>query len=185
MNIKQLTSSVIDDLNLVSKSEPNERLPKEDQIRSLIFSELKRKFKFVCSERSYKPAGNSNTEECDIWAKGLRSKPTWMEIKRCWSGSTGWINKPAKQLESWNKDLYKLSMIDNDSNRYFFLVGIFHLDPFQNSENKIKGVISNIKEFYTDNFCHSESREFTWRDSGMSNITIWVWHWKPGQKISI
>ena len=185
MNIKQLSNSVIEDLNLVSQSEPNERLPKEDQIRSLIFSELKSVFKFVCSERSYQPAGNGNTEECDIWAKGPRSNPTWIEIKRWWSGSIGWVTKPAEQLKSWNKDIYKLSAIENNSNRYFFLVGMFDLDPLQNSGNRFRGVISNINEFYPNNLCHSESRKFSWRDTEMTNIAIWVWHWKPGEEIAI
>jgi hypothetical protein len=186
MNIEQLSKSVIDDLILVSKSEPNERLPKEEQIRSLIFSELKTVFKFVCSERSYQSVGNGIAEECDIWAKGPRSYPTWMEIKRCWSRrSKGWVNKPSEQLNSWKKDISKLSTIDSNSNRYFFLVGVFDSDPLQNSGKPIQGVISNINELYPNDLCHAESCEFTWRDTGMTNIAIWVWHWKPGIEIVI
>ncbi|WP_176703433.1 hypothetical protein, partial [Aliivibrio fischeri] len=183
MQVDKLINTVIDDLKKVSESKPNERLPKEEQIRSCIFSALKNKFDYVCCERNYQSVDNGKNIECDIWAANSGEQPVWMEIKRCWHLSS-WVNKPGEQLKSWEADLNKLSTVDINSKRYFFLVGVFDSEPNRDDSKKNK-VILNIQNTQPQNLCFERYSSYFWRESSISNIAVWVWCWNSGEVITI
>jgi hypothetical protein len=53
MNIPQLVEAMLADLVLVASSQPNERLPKEEQIRCSIYAAIRPSYRVVCAERGY------------------------------------------------------------------------------------------------------------------------------------
>jgi|GEM_PF-4794595 len=186
MKIEKLVADVLEDLDTVSDSEPNEKLPKEEQVRSRIYASLLNDFEFVCVERNYFPVEDKSNIECDIWAKDSSSTALWLELKRCWScKGKGWVPKPPEQLRKWNEDVAKLSKVESKDNRYFFLVGVFDSNPLGEHKDRVPGVIKNIRNFYPDNLVYKVSRKFKWRNTNLSHIGAWVWHWKAGDDIAI
>jgi hypothetical protein len=93
MDIRSIVDAVLDDLALVATSVPNERLPKEEQIRCCIYATIRHLFRVVCAERGYGTIDESSPTGCDLWASSPDRPPVWLEFKRCWSAK-GWINKP-------------------------------------------------------------------------------------------
>lgn len=185
MNLDSIVQSVFNDLDQVAMANPNERLPKEEQIRSRIYSTLLCPERTVCCEHGYTPVGQDNEIECDIYTHSNGKPSGWIEIKRCWSGSFGWVTKPAEQLRSWTRDLEKLKTVPICDARYFFLFGVFDFEPIGFSGTKIPGVIRNIRSFYPENLQHKSSRNFRWRGEDISHIGAWIWSWQPGEILEL
>ena len=180
MDTCRMVEALLDDLARVAESGPNERLPKEEQIRCSIHAAILRDFHVVCAERGYGSIDEKIRTECDLWAKSPDQAPMWLEFKRCWSAK-GWINKPPEQIRNWEADLSKLRHVDRDSERYFLLVGFFDFDPLLEAATTQKGVVQNIRRFHAAQLIHRKSREFAWRrGDGIRYVGVWVWHWPSG-----
>lgn len=184
MDESRIVNAVLEDLAIVAASLPNERLPKEEQIRCCIYAAIRPFFLVVCAERGYASIDDRSRIECDLWASSPGEAPVWLEFKRCWSAS-GWINKPPEQLRHWEADLNKLRAVPNESVRYFVLVGFFDFDPLSEAESAHSGVVRNIREFHASQLLYRVSREFEWRDGdGISWVGAWVWRWDSGVSIA-
>jgi hypothetical protein len=162
MDVIPILDAVLDGLALVASSNPNERLPKEEQIRCCIYAAIRPLFGVVCVERGYRSIDKKSRTECDLWASSPGRVPVWLEVKRCWS-ATGWVNKPPEQLASWETDLDKLRRVPVASDRYFVLVGFFDFDPLDEAESPQRGVIQNVRRFRSKRLLHHTSRKFNWR----------------------
>ena len=183
MDVPKVIEAMLADLALVASSQPNERLPKEEQIRCSIYAAIRPLHQVVCAERGYASIDNGSRIECDLWASSAGSPPVWIEFKRCWSAS-GWVNKPPEQLRDWEADVSKLRQLDESSDRYFVLVGLFDCDPLREQEAANGGVVSNIRRFYRQRLVHGESKPFARRTGdGLSCVGAWVWHWPSGTVI--
>lgn len=112
----------------------NERLLKEEQVRSSIFSSLRSQGYFVAAERNFE----LNSEiECDLVFWKESTPESWMEIKTSRysnnkkedlrrldkNGNDTWNNNQKGQFQSWKKDIDKLKNLnDNELPKYFVLV---------------------------------------------------------------
>ena len=183
MDIPKVIDAMLADLALVASSQPNERLPKEEQIRCSIYAVIRPLYRVVCAERGYASIDDGSRIECDLWASSPDRAPVWIEFKRCWSAK-GWVNKPPEQLRDWEADVEKLRQLSVESDRYFVLVGLFDCDPLCDRESAHSGVAENIRRFYRSHLVHSTSKTFAWRtDDGLSCIGAWVWHWPSGTAV--
>lgn len=180
-DVVRLVDDLFEDLQLVASTSPNERLPKEEQIRCSIYTSLRQHFRVVCAERGYRPIDEKGRTECDLWAAGPNGPSVWIEFKRCWS-VRGWVNKAPEQLGDWQADVGKLEGVPPDSDRYFLMLGLFDFDP-SHPTNTRSQVLANIRSFYSDRLLHHASSRFAWRDEAISHIGAWVWRWEPGQPI--
>jgi len=139
----------------------NERLLKEEQVRSSIFNSLRNQGFIVAAERNF----NKTSEiECDLvfWKDSLPE--SWMEIKTARysnckgdlrrldkNGNDTWSNNQREQLKSWKKDIDKLKKIeDKESPRYFVLVEQCYNDSlfeklYKNNTYDIRNYFENIK----------------------------------------
>lgn len=186
MEYQKLSSAIIDDLIRISRHKPNERLPKEEQIRSRIYATLLSQYEVVCTERGYSSIDDKSGIECDVWTMSRSGQCHWLELKRCWHISEpGWNNKPSEQLRSWGNDLKKLSTVPTKEIRTFLLVGTFDVDPSGASPAGQSGVLKNVYEFHPKNLCHFTSQGFSWRESPISHLGIWVWEWQKNEIIAI
>ena len=65
MDVSSIVAAVLDDLALVATSQPNERLPKEEQIRCCIYAMIRPLYRVVCASAGMGPsttrAGSSVT----------------------------------------------------------------------------------------------------------------------------
>jgi hypothetical protein len=183
MNIAEIVSQVLDDLATVATTTPNERLPKEEQLRCSVYAAMRPHFKVVCVERGYASIDEGSRTECDLWAHSPGKAPVWLEFKRCWfiKSVKGWNNKPPEQLACWQSDRNKLRRLPVESERYFLLVGCFDFDPLDDDASQYSRVIQNIRGFHAAHLVHRASRPFTWRpNDGISWVGAWVWRWASG-----
>src|SRR4051812_19276119 len=107
MNFAAIIDTMLDDLALVARFQPNERLPKEEQIRCSMYAAIRPLYEIVCAERGYGSIDDGSRVEADLWAYTTGSTPVWIEFKRCWAIG-GWNNKPPEQLRDWEADIEKL-----------------------------------------------------------------------------
>ena len=77
MDVARVVDAVLDDLALVATSEPNERLPKEEQIRCCIYATIRPLFRVACAERGYASIDDWSRTECDLWASSPGRVPVW------------------------------------------------------------------------------------------------------------
>lgn len=185
MNFEKIAANIINDLITVSQSHPNERLLKEEQIRSRTYASLLEQYESVCVERCYTSVDVKPAIECDIWAGNKAGEISWLEIKRCWSLSKpGWVNKPVEQHRSWVSDVTKLANVPTEDIRVFLLVGVFDRDPAHNIVDE-PALLEKISQFHIKNLCFSKSHPFSWRDSPITHLGIWIWLWRSNEAILI
>lgn len=183
MDFEKIALAIVADLQTVAQHSPNERLPKEEQIRSCIYAALRPDFEAVCVERGYSSIDDKSSIEVDIWAK-RSSGSYWIEIKRCWHISArGWIHKPDEQRRSWQADLDKLAKVSIDETRVFILVGVLDAHPLENPAAARKGVLMRMSEFYPAHLRYSVLAPFTWRQSPASHLSVSMWEWTCGERI--
>jgi hypothetical protein len=180
MSYEHIINEMFDDIGSLSLSNPNERLPKEEQIRSRMFASLIGESRHVSVERGYVPIEDGDSSECDLWIESNEGLETWVEIKRCWSAK-GFNNKPKEQLRTWSYDISKLARLPVNTERYFILVGVFDDDP--TIQPRTSKVLSNIDNFYSNNQIEFMGRDFNWRDSSINYVSCWVFKWKLGEDI--
>ena len=180
MNHEKIINDILADLKSLSLNNPNERLPKEEQIRSRMYASLIGDHSYVSVERGYYPIEDGNSSECDLWLKNNDGSEAWVEIKRCWSGK-GLIDKPKEQLESWTEDINKLSHLPTNTERYFILIGVFEHDP-KIFPRKSK-VLSNIDTFHTEHEILFSYKPMHWRNSSINFVCCWCFKWKYEEKI--
>jgi len=132
MKIEKIFSDLKDDLQSINEK-ANERLLKEEQVRSSIYCSLRNQDYIVAAERNF----NKNSEiECDLVFWKDSNPESWMEIKTCWysenkedkrrldkNGNNSWTNKSSEQFKNWKKDIEKLNKIEESKlSKYFVLV---------------------------------------------------------------
>jgi hypothetical protein len=184
MDYEKIAVAIAEDLRKVSRSLPNERLPKEEQIRSCMYAELRPLFEVVCVERGYSPIDSKSSIEIDICARDRTGQRYWIEIKRCWHVSgRGWVHKPDEQLCTWQADIDKLAKVSTEDVRVFVLVGCLAADPMSNPLAIQSGVLKRMTDFYPTQLRHYSIVPFTWRESPISHLSIAMWEWKRGEAI--
>jgi hypothetical protein len=168
--IQTATKAAVDDLIVITESQPRERLPKEEQIRCSMYAALKPLCKLIQVEAGYfdadKPGGKS---ECDfrLWLND--GSHCWVEIKRAWEGK-GYVNKVPTLLEDWKADVQKLAAADPADHRVFVLFTFSDKDPCSQDTPLCRAV----KEFHPGHRIVGESRTFRWR-SRFNHMGIWIW----------
>ena len=81
MDVVRIVDTVLEDLSLVATSGPNERLPKEEQVRCCIYAAIRPLFRVVCAERGYGSIDDRSRTECDLWAFSPGQVPVWLRIQ--------------------------------------------------------------------------------------------------------
>jgi hypothetical protein len=190
MDANRLAKVIITDLKKVAVHGPNERLPKEEQIRCAIFNYLKPNAKVVCAEKGYKSIDKGGRAECDLWMKGKDNSISWFEIKVAWA--TKYFENKVTQFNTWTTDINKLIKVTSNNHRYFILVGFFDFNPL-NKKAKICGpgknkIIDKIRSVFPEQICGKpEIKTFTWRkrsySKSITHIGVWIRHWPKGSKI--
>ena len=132
MDIEKIFSDLKFDLQAIT-SRANERLLKEEQIRSSIYCSLRNQGYLVAAERNY----DKNSEvECDLVFWENSKAESWMEIKTARyskaindsrkldkNGKNSWNNGEKGQFRSWKKDIEKFDLLKNkEVEKYFVLV---------------------------------------------------------------
>ena len=183
IDLNAIAGDVVADLVQTASSSPNERLPKEEQIRSRIYMNIRPLFSTVCLERAYLPIEVDGTKECDIWARDKNGQELWIEIKRSWS-IRSWNNKPNEQLRDWQTDIHKLSLAPLSSTRIFFLVGFTDckIDLAPKAQN-VDRLLALIAKLHAPARVYENAYPFSWRSESINQIGIWIWLWKPGLEI--
>lgn len=183
MNIEYVIDEVFRDLTRVAAAAPNERLPKEEQIRSCIFATLRPSANLVCAERGYRSVDDGGRSECDLWVAAAGGETSWIELKTCWS-VRGWNNKPSEQLSTWHADVAKLAETPTDSARYFALIGFFDFDPSDDATAAGRPLVAELLSFYQMQLRYSRIESFQWPNGKrISHVGAWVWLWRSGDVI--
>ena len=183
MNFKRVANGIIKDLRAVSESDPNERLPKEEQIRCQIYSKLISEYQIVSVEKGYGSIDHGKKKECDLWCRDSDGIETWIEIKRCWYGR-GFNVKAPDQVKGWKKDIEKLSSCPLNSNRVFVLVALSEMSPDKYKAKKPPQMLSEIGDFYPDRLWGSKGGAFSWRTSSLGHAEAYFWVWSKGIRLS-
>ena len=136
MKIDTIFKDLRKDLQSINKRS-NERLLKEEQVRSSIYCSLRNQGYIVAAERNF----DKNSEmECDLVFWNDSNPESWMEIKTARfsnikgdirrldkKGKDTWNNNQKGQFQSWKKDIEKLkSLNDKELPKYFVLVEQCH-----------------------------------------------------------
>lgn len=186
MNPASAIAAVLDDLVLVGRHGPNERLPKEEQSRCCLYAFLRQTRDVVCAERGYSSIDEGGRWECDLVALGPGKSPLWMELKHCRCARGGWQNKPSEELRNWEHDLDKLRRVPADTDRYFLLVCFTDFDPSVDLLPVHGRVIENARRFHPAQQTHQGFRPFSWRNGdGITHVGAWMWHWSAGVSIDV
>ena len=114
--IEKVLCDVKSDLESIN-STSNERLLKEEQVRSAIYCSLKSQGFVVSCERNY---SSSSEIECDLVFWRNDEAENWLEIKtarysvkkrderrRDKKGNDSWSNAPKEQVDSWIEKILK------------------------------------------------------------------------------
>lgn len=183
IDFDEIAREVIADLNSIAAAEPNERLPKEEQIRASVYAVLRPIAKVVAVERGYWPIESGAKQESDIWMRGRSGEEAWIEIKRAWAGQS-FTNRPRSQVSSWDGDLEKLASASPQSARIFLLVAFFDRMPHWPPAQDEKGLLRCIFDWQPINRVYeSPANTCKWRSDGISHVGIFGWSWLPGEKI--
>jgi len=160
MKIEIIFKDLKQDFQSINKRS-NERLLKEEQVRSSIYSSLRNQGYFVAAERNFE---RSSEMECDLVFWKDSSPESWMEIKtsrysNCKddlrrldkNGNDTWNNNQKGQFQSWKKDIEKLKKLkDKELPKYFVLVEQCYDDSlfdklYSKNTYDIKDYFENIK----------------------------------------
>ena len=131
MDIEKIFQDLKFDLQSINRR-ANERLLKEEQIRSSIYCSLRNQGYIVAAERNY----DKNSEvECNLVFWGNSKPESWMEIKTARyskandirkldkNGKDSWNNGEKGQFISWKRDIKKFDLLkNNEVEKYFVLV---------------------------------------------------------------
>lgn len=175
--LRTLTTTIFEELAKVASTNPQERLPKEDQTRCILYSVLRPEFGTVCAERGYGPVEKSRIE-CDLWAEN-KDEQAFFEIKNAWSAKTLKISPP-EQFAAWMADLAKLEGLSPDSDRYFLLVGFFDEDPLAERDVPAKSFLDKVNHLHPERLLHRQSTRFRWRQESIQYMAVWIWCWPEG-----
>ena len=179
MNPKNLSQPIFEEWKRVAESGPQERLPKEEQTRCIIYSALRSEFRTVSAERGYGSIDEGSRPECDLWAHSEGQPQVFIEIKHAWSAPR-LNNKPSAQMASWMTDLAKMEGLPPDTDRFFILVGFLDADPLLVTMPESRSVLSGIRGLHPSKLVFQDSSTFRWRKEGITHIAMWAWHWPAG-----
>lgn len=184
MNFNELAIAVRNDLKKVAENYPNEKLPKEEQVRCCLYSELSSEFEVVCVERGYGSVDCKSRIEVDLWARHSTGTEWWVEVKRFWHiSANGWVHKPDEQLRNWQADLDKLAQVPQDENRVFILIGFLKFEAGSDLSSIHDGAIHRMNQFHPTHRCHHVVFPFLWRNSPVRSLCVTIWKWGRGEAI--
>lgn len=185
MIVEILISNLAAELEKLSHTKPNERRPKEEHSRSVIFRELSCFGFSVAVERAYTPVEAGGYEECDIYGISPEGEKLWLEIKHSHC-IRGWDNAPSEEVDKWVNDIQKLQQAPQDSYRLFIVVCFSDFDPLQPFHFRHDGVVRRLQGFCQNNRSNLKSFPFIWRNGdGITYFSIWAWEWVPGTMILV
>ena len=179
MRSERLFKEVSNEWSRIAGTQPNERLPREEQTRCIIYALLRPDYEVLCAERGYGPVDSSSFTTCDLWGTHEGSPDMFMEIKHAWE-SRSLNNKPTEQYAKWLWDLTKLEGVTVEADRYFVLVGFFETDPLTVRNPPLKSVLACIGRLPVARLVHQESASCQWRSEHLHHVAVWVWHWPAG-----
>lgn len=185
MNLKRTLNDIKTDLEKIRES-ANERLLKEEQVRSAIYCSLKQQGYIVAAERNY---NKKSEKECDLvfWKNKKGKKESWMEIKTSWYSSSKdkrrkkLNNKPKAQLEQWKKDIKKLNKKRNVS-KYFVLV------EQHSNQHSLYDKVCNGEKYPNSNFfkkCELKKKitfDLKWKKAPVDECTIRIFEVKSKKR---
>ncbi len=159
-------------LDKISSSKPNERLPKEEQLRCALFSFYTSKGYLVHPEAAYFPADDGNKEECDLRVI-TSSKEHWIEIKtaRCASHLQ---TKTTEEVGRWEKDGWKLENAPENADKIFILYTFTENHPDETDSTFFKAIRDLWADYAVTRAC---TKKFSWRDTSVNYVTAWYWQW--------
>ncbi|SDR81685.1 hypothetical protein [Christiangramia echinicola] len=192
MNIEQIFQDLKFDLQSIS-IKANERLLKEEQIRSSIYCSLRNQGYIVAAERNYE----KNSEvECDLvfWRNSKPESESWMEIKTArYSkakddvrkldkfGKNSWNNGEKGQFNSWKKDIQKFNLLNNiEVEKYFVLVEQCFDDSLfdkMNSQN-----LYEIKQLFGELKYNKIEFELKWNKAPVNKCIVRIFELKNYSK---
>ena len=161
----QAIEEAIADIQRISSFDPNERLPKEEQIRCAMYNAYRQRDLVVHAEAGY-PATQC---ECDLRVHGQLMPETWIEIKTVWSGA-GWVNKPVEQVRGIQSDFEKLESVRASANCMTVVFGFFDRPA---AETPLGEMILDLNPKWLA--FDSGNRRFHWRGENLSVLRAWSW----------
>jgi hypothetical protein len=184
MNYKPAIDLLFSELSNVAAHAPNERLPKEEQSRCILYAHLRSEWPVVCVERGYRSIDEGGEHrECDLLAIWVGRPDFWLEMKHC-RCAREWQNKPSEELKKWEDDLDKLRLVPSDSDRIFLLVCFSDFDTREDDLPRHGAVVRNVRSFHPSRLMYADTAEFRWRiEDGITHVNAWIWHWHPGEAI--
>ena len=169
--MEKLSEKIIEEIKSLSSYAPKERLPKEEQIRCVVYDYYKQNSEFVCVERNYEDVDAGKTEACDLLIYLKNGKKRYIEIKTCWYGSY-FTNKLKEQKTNWENDIERLrrAKINPDITCHFILIGL--IERKQKSKTKLEESVNSIANV---NLICNKTSDCTWRDTEIDTISVWIW----------
>ena len=174
------------DIITIANHEPKERLPKEEQARSV----LANWFRANGATATHFEAGYSDVDkpgqhpECDLRVVLEDGREIWMEMKggTADAPSFGYNAKPAESLYGWLSDVEKLHGAPEGAKRAFVLVGLRqhgHAGKLF-SPGHLDRVTAEIKKSFEAPAIECVRKEVTfdaWREIAPAEIVAHTWIW--------
>lgn len=166
--LKPAVESALDEICLISRNDPREVKPKEEQLRSAMYRHYSNQGFLVHVEAGYPESG----AECDLRVAGRNGgRERWIEIKIAWGGK-GWNGKPGELAAGWEGDLCKLRhLAPEGSKRYLVVFGFFDR-PLDGSS---LGLRTKLAEVGGRPLLAIPERPFTWRTTSLTVVRAWAW----------
>jgi len=156
-------------------------IPCEEQIRSALYSFLRKKEYLIELESDLFKKGEDEKKVVGMYDLRVINKDfdLLVEIKRTW-GLNGWMNKYKEFFDSWNKDIAKLKMLEEEeyeseninSNRKkcFMLMTFSDNNSFYDHlKEKINEFNESLKEW---EFIEFEKQNLN--DTIFCNLFVWI-----------
>lgn len=157
----------------LSVQDPNERLPKEEQIRCFLYHFYTSHSIIAHPEAAYFPAEHGSKEECDLRIIFPDRNEEWIELKtaRC---ATGLQTKLSEESRKWDKDGWKLDHAPSGATRTFVLFTFTEDNPDDHDIEFFSKIIDLWPKYPVKKI---STHELNWRDTAVKYVTAWFWQW--------
>ncbi len=172
-----------DELAAVASTGPQERLPKEEQIRSRLYRCLVDAGAApVAIERAYVDVDSrAGQHEVDLVAF-TRKRQWWIEIKRGEADAPGYQSKPSESMRRWIRDAEKLLHAPPTSAKAFVLVGL-RRGPGRRlySDDHLANFDTAFRRMFVRHNVnvHLAASKLTWRDLENAELLFRSWTAQP------
>lgn len=175
--LEEAIVSAVNQLDLISRYKPNERLPKEAVIQSELYRHFTNQGYVAHPEAGYFPAEKGEKISCDLRIIHPEEKQPelWIEIKMARYAS-GFNTKNDEEKNKWESDGWKLDYVNQDAHRAFLLIVLSERDPDTVKNNRFFLSIRNLwgAEYPVKMVC---KQKIEWRQSSISFVSAWLWTW--------